>query len=352
MIEGLDSISLTLGAFIAGGMVAVGLSAIVGFQTFLYFQIFPLDTLPYKLLVAWIWLTDTGHTIAICITVWQYAILNFNNPAILLEITSGFPVNIMLTLIATLNANIFYAWRIHKMSKYNWWLTVPIVCFCFPSARYKEIQFDSVLVVSSKNRTGFIKLQTQLLKCKLIIKNWAALAARAQGAIVRGMAVSVATDIFISAARYYYLRDLKQGYMATQEMVDAVVIFTINDGILTCAMFIATIACFLAMPQNFVWAGLYFTVSKLFSNSILATLNLRNWYRHRHRPMGIRLTRPSANRSTFQITSGTSKMQSGSDMAELPARVEVFMDQQIEYNAPAAEKYNNVNDNCDAQLQS
>lgn len=56
-------------------------------------------------------------------------------------------VNIVVTIIATLNANLcvfrnwispppanelnpsFYTWRIHKMSKQNWWITGPIVRF-------------------------------------------------------------------------------------------------------------------------------------------------------------------------------------------------------------------------------
>ncbi|KAJ7881986.1 hypothetical protein B0H14DRAFT_3433650 [Mycena olivaceomarginata] len=52
-------------------------------------------------------------------------------------------------------------------------------------------------------------------------------------------AISAATDLTISATRYYYLRDLKQGYTMTQEIVDAPVLFTINDGLSTCASVIA-----------------------------------------------------------------------------------------------------------------
>lgn len=59
----------------------------------------------------------------------------------------------------------------------------------------------------------------------------------------------------ISAARYYYLRELKLGYVQcvtlaarptpfevnfvvdrTREVVDAVVVFTLNDGLLTSAL--------------------------------------------------------------------------------------------------------------------
>ncbi|KAJ6520330.1 hypothetical protein C8R45DRAFT_1086203 [Mycena sanguinolenta] len=316
MPEGLDGTTLTLGALIAGAMVSVGLSAVVGFQAFLYFQIFPQDTLRYKLLVAWIWLTDAGHTISVCVMIWQYGVLNFTNPAILLEILSGFPILVVFTLVATLNANVFYAWRIHKMSKYNWWLTGPICFLCI-------------------TRTGLGLYSAIQLT---VLKNWLALKP-IKPAIVSAMAVSAATDVLISAARYYHLRDLKQGYTATQEMVDTVVIFTINDGILTCTTVGGAMACFLGMPRNFVWIGIYGTVAKLYSNSVLATLNLRNWYRHRHRPMGIRLTRAPPNRHTFQIDSGANKIQS-SDMHELPTTMEVFMEQQVEYAAPV-EKYEN-----------
>ncbi|KAF7337684.1 hypothetical protein MSAN_02241900 [Mycena sanguinolenta] len=311
-MPGLDSITLTLGALMAGAMVAVGLSAIVGFQTFLYFQIFPEDILRYKLLVAWTWLTDAGHTISYCVMIWQYAILNFTNPGILADILSSFPVVVVFTVVSTLNANLFYAWRIHKLSKQNWWLTGPIWLLCI-----------------TRTALGFY------LAVKLTILNTWLATTPLKATIVSSMAISAVTDVVISAARYYYLRDIKQGYMATQEMVDAVVIFTINDGIFTCAVLGATIACFLGMPKNFVWISLYGTVAKLYSNSVLATLNLRNWYRQRERPMGIRLTRPPPNRNTFQIDSGTTKMQS-SDMHEIPTTMTVFMEQQVEYDVPTA----------------
>ncbi|KAJ7805160.1 hypothetical protein B0H14DRAFT_3485346 [Mycena olivaceomarginata] len=312
-VEGLDRVSLTLGAFIIGGFISVALSAVVGFQTFLYFQIFPMDTLPYKSLGFGLLILD--HTASVCATIWQYAVLNFNNPAILLEIVSAFPVAIAFTLISTLNANLFYTWRIHKVSKYNWWLTGPI-------------DWDSSQVLK---RMPHATQDTPALS-----KHWGTLAANYKGWVVAGMAVSAATDIVISAARYYYLRDLKQGYMATPEMVDAVVIFTINDG----APPSLHLLPFVGMPKNFIWLGLYITVAKLFSNSILTTLNLRNWSRHRHRPMGIRLTRQTqANRNTLQISTTSTKIQSGDGM---PAAMEVFMDQQVEYNTPA-QKYRNEN---------
>ncbi|KAH7874385.1 uncharacterized protein C8R40DRAFT_1171495 [Lentinula edodes] len=58
----------------------------------------------------------------------------------------------------------------------------------------------------------------------------------------------------------------------------------------------------LAMPNNFVFLGLFVINSKFYSNSVLATLNLRNWYRHRyaagHRPV---LMMPRATSDAYKV---------------------------------------------------
>ncbi|KAF7328719.1 hypothetical protein MVEN_02500500 [Mycena venus] len=321
MPEVLDGIPLTIGALVCGAMVSIGLSAVVGFQTFLYFQLFPMDTLLYKTLVAWIWITDAGHTIAVCATVWEYVVLNFDNPAKLLEIAPGYPIHIILTVIATMNANLFYTWRIHRMSKQNWWISGPICMLCL-------------------TRTGPGGIIHGLRNASLLIsKKWDIVAANFKVVEICGWAVSGITDIVISTTRYYYLRDLKQGYMTTREMVDAVVIFTINDGLSTCAVVITVIICFMTMENNFIYIAVFFVLAKLFANSLLTTLNLRNWYRHRHRPMGISINRHHPARNTIQMAPPADKSMQSSDMTDMPATMEVFVDQQVEYNVPVG-KYN------------
>jgi len=309
-------------------MVLPRLSAVVGFQVFLYFQIFPKDTLSYKALVAWIWITDTAHTVAVCVTIWEYVGRNFTNPAKLQEIVPSYSATIVLTLIATLNVNLFYAWRIHKMSKHNWWLTGLICMLCL-----------------TRTALGlFTAAQT------ITLKDWATFNMNFKACKVAAWSISAATDVVISAARYYHLRRLKQGYSATREVVDVVVIFTINDGLLTCVTVIVVLACLLTMPTNFVWMGIFFSLAKLYSNSVLSALNLRNWYRHRHRPMGIPLTRHPASRNALQLSPPAAKTlhMQPSDMHEMHSTMEVFVDRQVEYTVPVG-KYNEDNGDADCR---
>ncbi|KAJ7684594.1 hypothetical protein DFH06DRAFT_1313007 [Mycena polygramma] len=306
-----SDVRTTIGAAAAGCFIAVGLSAILGFQTFLYFQIFPGDALRYKILVAWIWMTDAAHTVVICTSVWEYAIANFGQDTTQ-RIAPTLAATVAVTAITTLSVNIFYGWRIHKMSKANWSLTGPIILLCIA-------------------RTGLAFVTTAEM---ILTKTFPVFQAKFAIVLTCGMAVSAVTDIVVSAARYYYLRSLKQGYTGTQEVVDAVVVFTVNDGLLTCAVVIAAIICLVRMPHNFIWLGIYFTIAKFYSNSVLATLNLRNWYRHRPmRTMGIPLTRPQALGNTTM----SGQVASGDKRAMDAERMEVFVDQQVEYNVAVSD---------------
>ncbi|KAJ7746927.1 hypothetical protein DFH07DRAFT_962770 [Mycena maculata] len=319
----MSSMQPTLGAALAGCMVAVGLSAVLGFQTFLYFQIFPSDANSYKLLVAWLWLSDAVHTVLMCTAIWQYIIVNFSNPDIVNKIFPAIPSIVSLTALITLSVNTFYGWRIHKLSKHNWWLSGPIA-------------------VLSVIRVGLAFTTTTEM---LLEKTFTAFAAKFKVLFTSGLAISAVTDIIVSSARYYYLRNVRQGYSMTHEAVDAVVVFTINDGFLTCGVVLASIICWLSM-HNFVYLAIYFSIAKLYSNSVLATLNLRNWYRHRYvgsRPLGIQMKRPvggvNAPDPHASMAPGvnsnslpTHKHVTSADMHGLPGKMEVFVDHQVEYN--------------------
>ncbi|KAJ3710693.1 hypothetical protein C8R42DRAFT_648596 [Lentinula raphanica] len=252
-------IEITAGVAFAGCLVAVGLSAILGFQVFLYFRIFASDKLTYKILVGWIWAIDATHTVLLCITIWTYLVVNFGNYAALAKITS------------------FYGWRLYKsnhellskpnkcidlvsVSKCNWWLVLPIV-------NWHEDSPDFERIFQVPNTT-------------------------------------------ISVARYFYMRKMKlKGLSPTQEIVDGIVLFTINDGVATChhisssAVSIASFVSSLLINDNFIFMSLYFITSKLNSNSVLATLNLRNWYRHkypRNRPLGLSMIESDESEVRFR----------------------------------------------------
>ncbi|KAJ3933491.1 MAG: hypothetical protein NXY57DRAFT_14598 [Lentinula lateritia] len=341
----------TVGAAFAGCLVAVGLSAVLGFQVFLYYRIFPSDTLSYKILVGWIWVTDTVHTILLCATIWQYLILSFEKLEIMVEVLPTVAVTVAMTATAALSVDGFYGWRIHKMSKQNWWLTGPIA---FLSVAQVGLAFSKIFANDLNLETYHLSLtcfyfNTANAAVLMNTKTFFDIAKKFQIVFVTNLFVSAVTDIIIAVARYYYLRDIKrQGYLPTQEIVDGIVVFTINDGVMTCAVAIAAVVCCLAMPNNFVFLGLFVVNSKFYSNSVLATLNLRNWYRHRyspgHRPvlMMPRATSDAYKGETEQRSismlpnfGGSTRRSSVSiDHIEDETSVEMYMERQVDLDTP------------------
>ncbi|KAJ7736025.1 hypothetical protein DFH07DRAFT_966986 [Mycena maculata] len=311
-------VKTTVGALLAGCFVSVALSAILGFQTFLYFQIFPSDRIRYKALVVWIWILDALHTVLICTALWEFTILNFGDVEQANRIFPTVAATVVVTGVTTVSANAFYGWRIHKLSKQNLWISGPIAFLSFC-----RISLSVVNAVEMHIYQTFSKFAS---KFKLLI--------------TAGLAVSAITDILVYGTRYYYLRNLQQGYLMTQEVVDGILVFTVNDGLLTCAVAIAAISCWLGM-HNYIWLGIFFSLAKrieVYSNSVLATLNLRNWYRHRPPNMSsgipMKRTTVASDRHNGGHPGLTSDKQPRPSLGDdgMPARMEVFVDHQVEYN--------------------
>ncbi|KAF7323511.1 hypothetical protein MKEN_00570700 [Mycena kentingensis (nom. inval.)] len=272
-VQSLD-VTTTLGALWVGCLVSVALSAIVGFQTFLYFRCVvvplsshmaqrgvecsPTDAWPYRLLVVWIWLNDTVNTVGLCSTMWEYGILQFGDSRGLLSVPPPLSLNTFSAAVIGLTANSFYVWRITKMSQTkHYWLPM-------------------ILAVILLGRSGLMFFSATQIA---LVGNWFVVVRRFKNMFTAALAVAAASDILISVTRYYHLRRLRAGHPS--DLVDSVVVFTINDGLLTSALAIGAILCFLLIENSFIWMALYLPLAKLYCNSVLATLNLRNWNRHR-----------------------------------------------------------------------
>jgi len=59
------------------------------------------------------------------------------------------------------------------------------------------------------------------------------------------------------------------------QIIDSLSLYAIENGLITCVVTIISLICWLTMPRNLVFLGLHFIISKLYANSLLATLNAR-----------------------------------------------------------------------------
>ncbi|KAI0273982.1 hypothetical protein BGY98DRAFT_104196 [Russula aff. rugulosa BPL654] len=161
----------------------------------------------------------------------------------------------LLTALLTFTVNGFFAYKVHKLSEGNMWLTVPTV-----TCMVLRLGLASITIV---------KL-AELQSYSLYGLSYSPL-------LTASLSLSALTDMIITAGLCYYLRALNPDLYRTRKMLSTIVSFADNNGALTCLVALSTLICWIIIPHKLVYLALHFTIGKCYSNSLLATLNMRNY---------------------------------------------------------------------------
>jgi len=133
-------------------------------------------------------------------------------------------------------------------------------------------------------------------------------------------ALAAVADTYIVCVLCYFLKDSRRDApIGTKRMLDALVIVTINNGALTSILSIATLMTWLNMQTNTIFLAVHFMTGKCYSNSQMATFNMRRWIHKRsnvgtvvsdpdssfhmnNRAMAGRLALPGQHRASGSVT--------------------------------------------------
>jgi len=80
----------------------------------------------------------------------------------------------------------------------------------------------------------------------------------------------------------HYLRNSRPTFGRLGSVVNILIVYTINTGLVTVIDATAGLICFAVMPTNFVYVAFYLILSKLYLNAYLASLNARVSLRERN----------------------------------------------------------------------
>ncbi|KDQ23510.1 hypothetical protein PLEOSDRAFT_171179 [Pleurotus ostreatus PC15] len=95
------------------------------------------------------------------------------------------------------------------------------------------------------------------------------------------LAASVVCDVLITSSLVFYLRDNRGEFKRTQNVVDRLVIYSINVGMVTSIISLSALITWFAMPDNFIFSTFHILIGKVYFNSWLVTLNARKTMRSR-----------------------------------------------------------------------
>ncbi|KXN86290.1 hypothetical protein AN958_10152 [Leucoagaricus sp. SymC.cos] len=269
----------SLGAAFIGVICAAMLYGVSCVQTLYYFTrypklIQPLLTSPkdvwyIKGLVALVWTFDTIHQCLICHTVYYYVISNFNNPMILTRMVCSVCCSILFKGLVGFLVQGFLTLRVWRLSSNNVYITTTIVSLAHP-------HFSPCCTYA----IGSIQYH-----------DWEELKAL-KGLSITVNILAVLPDVLIASSLFYFLHRSRTGFRKSDTMITRLVrlylfcrrekclpkvkiVFTVSTGVFTSICAVASLVSILAWGDTLIYVAFYFSLGKLYSNSVLATLNAR-----------------------------------------------------------------------------
>ncbi|KAF8897191.1 hypothetical protein BD779DRAFT_1489411 [Infundibulicybe gibba] len=97
---------------------------------------------------------------------------------------------------------------------------------------------------------------------------------------LKGLSMSVnvlgaLTDVIIATSLSVLLARSRTGFKGSNTMISKLILFSVSTGALTSICAIASLISILAWGRTLIYVAFYFSLGRLYSNSILATLNAR-----------------------------------------------------------------------------
>ncbi|PPQ92880.1 hypothetical protein CVT25_009767 [Psilocybe cyanescens] len=240
----------TFGAILLGGLYASLLSGIVLVQVIIYFKLYPSDTTQIKSLVLVVWLLDTSHTAFIWSALWSYLIEHYAQP-----------IHIdMIHWDIAVRLHIPFPTQLPNSS--------------FPSRKFTAHHSDD----GNPNIHGPHFLCPPHLHA-LHYGTFSRFRDEIKWIFTTGLALSTAVDIFITGSLFMLLHLSRTGAANLNAVIDSLIKYAFETGLLTCAGTVISMICWLTMPTNLIFMGLHFVIGKFYANSLLVTLNMRETIR-------------------------------------------------------------------------
>ncbi|EIW63549.1 uncharacterized protein TRAVEDRAFT_43835 [Trametes versicolor FP-101664 SS1] len=250
-LPAIPALDNSYGAMLLGTFLGIMLYGLTIHQTYRYFRLYSRDPRPLKLFVLLIVTLETLHTVIWMIACYHFLITDYFKPS---AITAGQwtdKVNVILTNTASLVCQCFYARRVYLLhTKTRWVVALASV---------------SMLATFGFGISGCVKA-FELSLVDFPRFSW--LISGAYGC-------ALATDTLLTGALIHVLLHSRTGFKSTDSLIDTLILYSINTGLLTGITGLLTFVFALILPGNYIYAGLSIVNLKLYANSVLAILNSR-----------------------------------------------------------------------------
>jgi len=247
------SLDNTMGAALVGLLISTALYGVSCLQTYIYYRTYrQTDRAWIQILVLVLWILDTLHSCCISHAVYFYLVSNYGNYVSLLTAVWSIILPVGLNCFSGFLVQFFFLWRLWIVNGKNWFLPALI----------GVISVAQLAIGLAMMGIGFhLRLFSGLVRFK--------------GVVTGSLGSTALADILIAGGLCYHLYNKKTGFKNTDGIINNLILYSINNGLFTSVIAIAGFISFLAMPTNLVNFALNFVLGKVYSNSMLSSLNTR-----------------------------------------------------------------------------
>ncbi|KAJ6603383.1 hypothetical protein DFH09DRAFT_1124292 [Mycena vulgaris] len=242
----------TYGAQYIGVLFAAFFQGMLTVQAFIYYESFPRDIKILKWLVAVVWSLDLIHLGVVASIPWHTLVINWGNPAVFTERESyELSMHIILVAAPTLLCQAFFLHRLWKLS-HNW-----ILIGIMTAGSVTVFALDFFLTVGTAidpNPFGYKK---------------------DSGEIVSMFSIGAATDLCIALTLVYYLQTGKTAFDRTNFVITRMIQYTVATGLASSILAVGCVIANVLRPDAFIFMALHFSLGRMYTNALLATLNSR-----------------------------------------------------------------------------
>ncbi|KAJ7765726.1 hypothetical protein B0H16DRAFT_1717641 [Mycena metata] len=253
-----------LGALEIGALLSYWLFGAATTQAYTYYGRFPDDSRKLKILVALVWFLELGHAICTGTTVYRYLISDYTHPELLVYVSDAILVSIAITTGIALCVQGFFSFRIYHLARTPY---IPLFTFFLSLARAAVSIYIAIHLMLQNATFADVEQVAPMLYA-----TWSA---------------STANDLITAATLAYFLqRQRVNVYTRTVVLVDKIIKWALETGVIMDAATTLTLILFATMPHNYIWiAMLTFDLDDLnfdfevYSNSFFASLHSRTTLR-------------------------------------------------------------------------
>ncbi|KAJ7504899.1 hypothetical protein B0H11DRAFT_2221088 [Mycena galericulata] len=291
------NVTLLFGPMLLGVILNSVLYGIMLVQSLIYYRRYKKDRPWFRYLVLYLVVVETANWLCDIGIIYEPLITRYATTEALLVSPVFLRTDAVLTVFVSTPIQIFIAWRVHIITH----------SFALPSI---IILLAIVSLGGGIATTTIVSMHPEY-----------ATFAGFQPEVITWLVSSAACDVFLTAALVHSLSTRKTKDVSTDSRLDKIIRLAIQTGSITAAAALLDVLLFMVAPHTSLNFVMDFCLSKLYTNSLINTLNARSWREetshHGHAPNVLFERTPVSANSSFNLVPRRSPYSSESSVGDI-----------------------------------